>query len=690
MVKLDKYFFVEESKNMKLWRMTKPDQNVCLDILRKTNLSKTVVQILVSRGLTDLNDLNDFFNGDELEDPFCMKDMDKAVEAVNNALQNGEKICVYGDYDCDGVTSTAILYLYLSMMGADVSYYIPQRSEGYGLNKLAIDKIFHGGSTLIITVDNGISAIDEADYIKALDMKLVITDHHQPSETLPNAYAVVDPHRTDCGSKFKELSGAGVALKLIAAMEGDYTAVMEQFCEIAAIGTIADIVSLTGENRIIARQGLEYLKNTENLGLSCLMEKCSLDPNNINSTTVAFTLAPRINAAGRFGSAETALKALVCEDELYEEYSDELIMLNSKRKETEEKILAEITAFIDERPDVLHERVLVLAGSGWHSGVIGIVAAKLLNLFGKPVFLISLNDDGIGVGSARSVDGYSIFGALSACKKTLVKFGGHEKAGGFTVKEENIESFKEELLNYSRQSFETMPKLMVYVDKIIDADELEIENIKSLSVLEPYGEGNKEPVFAIVSATVLSIYSIGKGRHSKITFSYKNKTEEALLFNCPPESLEFSKGDRIDMIANISVNEYNGREKLTIKVLDYHLSGISQKRYFSALDAYEAFKRGEHLEVSYLRAMTPEREELVAVYKTVVAYKSIKYDKLYAVLSKNNINYAKMRICLDVFEDLGLVELSASNQTVNALKATKRVDLDDSYILQSLKNSLLS
>lgn len=675
---------------MKQWKIAKADENICSDILRKTNLSKTSAEILVSRGLTDLNELNDFFNGDELEDPFCIKDMDKAVEAVNRALQSGSKICVYGDYDCDGVTSTAILYSYLEMLGADVIYYIPERSEGYGLNKLAIDKIFHEGVSLIITVDNGISAIDEADYIKALDMELVITDHHQPSDVLPKAYAVVNPHRSDCGSKFKELSGAGVALKLIAAIEGDYSAVMEQFCEISAIGTVADVVSLTGENRIIVRQGLEYLKNTENIGLSCLMEKCSLSPDKINSSTVAFTIAPRINAAGRFGSAETALQALICEDESAEEFSDELILLNSKRKETQDKILAEIMAFIDEYPDVLHERVLVLAGRGWHNGVIGIVAAKLLSIFLKPVFLISLNDDGVGVGSARSVDGYNIFDALSACKNTLLKFGGHEKAGGFTVREEDIESFKESLLDYSKQNFEKMPKLMICADKVIAASELSVENIKSLSVLEPYGEGNREPVFAILSATVLNIYSIGKGKHSRITVNYGGVTEQALFFNSPPASLEFSRGDKIDMLTNISINEYNGKESLTIKVIDYRLSGINQSRYFAAFDAYEAFKRGESLDESYLRAMTPERGELVTVYKTVQELRSAKYDRLFFPLISKNINYAKMRISLDIFEELGLVELSASKQTVTALKATKKVDLDNSYILQALKNSILS
>ncbi|MCD8327590.1 MAG: single-stranded-DNA-specific exonuclease RecJ [Ruminococcus sp.] len=672
---------------MKQWKIAKADEKLCLDLLRRTNLGRTVAEVLVAWGFTDLNVLNDFFNNDELEDPFCVKDMDKAVEAINEAVQSGERICIYGDYDCDGVTSTAILYTYLEMLGADISYYIPERSEGYGLNKSAVDKIYHSGVSLIITVDNGISAIHEAEYIAELGMKLVITDHHQPPEELPDACAVVDPHRSDCPSRFKELSGAGVALKLIAAMEGDYSAVLEQFCEIASIGTIADVVSLTGENRIIVRKGLEYLKNTENYGLSCLMEKSALKPDKITSTAVAFTIAPRINAAGRFGSAETALQALICEDESAEQFSNELVLLNSKRKEAEEKILAEILSFIDENPEVLDERVLVLAGRGWHHGVIGIVAAKLLNIFSKPVFLASFDENGVGVGSVRSMEGYNVFSALNACATQLVKFGGHEKAGGFTVREEKMEAFRDALLEYSKEKYPRMPKLTILADKIISPNELSVENIKTLSVLEPFGEGNSEPVFAMPSAIVKSIYSIGKGKHSKITVSYGGASVQALIFNRSPESLEFNAGDTIDILANVSINEYNGNESLTIKVVDYRLSGISQSKYFAAFDAYEAFKRGEELDKAYLKALTPDRRELVAVYKAIGKIKNVNYDRLYLSLRNENINYAKMRVCLDIFEEKGLATLLASKQAVTLNKATERVDLESSHILQSLRNA---
>ncbi len=671
---------------MKQWIVKKPDENAVEKILKRTNLSKTVAEILTSRGLTELNDLQEFFNSNQLEDPFALIDMDKAADAVNEAAANGDKICIYGDYDCDGVTSTAILYSYLEMMGADVICYIPERSEGYGLNKLAVDKIFHEGVSLIITVDNGISAVDEAEYIASLGMRLVITDHHQPPDILPKAVALVDPHRADCPSKFKELAGVGVALKLIAACEGDYTAAMEEYSALAAIGTVADVVSLTGENRIIVRNGIENLKNTENIGISALMEKCSVLPDRISARTIAFTLAPRINSAGRFGSPITAFNALVSDDEDVEGYADELMVLNSKRKEAEEKITKEILSFIEEYPDVLSERVLVLAGKGWHHGVIGIVAAKLLNIYEKPVFLVSADEDGAATGSARSMEGFNVFSALLACKDTLIRFGGHEKAGGFSLKEDNIEAFRDKLIQYADSNFSDMPVLYLTADKIIRPDELTTDNIKTLSVLEPFGEGNEEPVFLIEGALVKSVNSIGKsGNHVKLSFSYNGITEQALIFFKSVVDLEFSAGDRIDMLVSVSVNEYGGRESLSIRAVDYRISGIDQKKYLNALRAYEAFTRSEKLGKNYIRAITPTRGDFVAVYKTLCALGKTSFDRLYLRLSEAGINYAKMRVSLDVFEEMGLAEINAAKMTAKPLKVTTRVNLENSYILQALK-----
>ena len=670
---------------MKQWIVKKSDDVAVQNIVEKTDLSKTAAKILSARGFNDIESLRDFFDFRELEDPFELIDMDKAADAVNDAVQNGEKICIYGDYDCDGVTATAILYSYLQMMGADVICYIPERSEGYGLNKTAIEKINNENAGLIITVDNGISAFDEAEYIAELGMKLVITDHHRPSDTLPRAIAVVDPHRSDCPSAFKELAGVGVALKLIAACEGDYTAALEEYSALAAIGTVADIVSLTGENRIIVTRGIESIKNTENIGLGALLDKCGISPDKIDSKTISFTLAPRINSAGRFGSAITALNALVSEDEDALEYVDELITLNSKRKEAEAKIYDEILEFIEKNPSVLYERVLVLAGEGWHHGVIGIVAAKLLNIYEKPVFLISVDPDGNATGSVRSVDGFNVFNALAACEDKLIKYGGHEKAGGFSLKSCNIEGFTELLFEYANTEFDEIPPLYLTADTVIRADELTVDNIKSLSVLEPFGEGNSEPVFLIRGAKVANIYSLGKGNHVKISFTYDGITGQAVMFFKRVTELEFSVNDIIDMLVNISVNEYMGKESLSIKVIDYRLSGLDQNKYLNAKRAYERFVCRQKLSDSYLKAMTPTREEFVNVYKTLRALKKTSFDRLYCKLAVYRINFAKMLITLDVFDEMKLAKVDHAKKTAEILKATERVDLNNSKILNALK-----
>lgn len=672
---------------MKLWKINKPDENIVSDVLRRTDLSRTAAEILVSRGIYETDALDEFFNRDELSDPFEIIDMDKAADAINEAVSVGERICIYGDYDCDGVTSSSLLYLYLEMLGADVFCYIPERSEGYGLNTLAIDRIAQQGAELIITVDNGISAIDEAQYIKDLGIKLVITDHHQPGEVLPEAIAVVDPHRADCPSEFKELAGVGVALKLAAACEGgDYSAVFEQFADLAAVGTIADLVSLTGENRIIVSRGLRYLENTENAGLNSLMNKCL--NGSIDSTSVAFGIAPRINAAGRFGSPMTAFKALTADsEEEADEYVDQLISLNNSRRSTEDSIMSEILAFINENPEVLYERVLVLAGRGWHSGVIGIVAAKLLNLFSKPVFLMTVDESGNGIGSARSIDGYNIYEALSACKDILVKYGGHEKAGGFTVRERDIEEFRSRLLDYSKDRFPVMPSQTISVDMIIKPAELTVENIKTLSILPPYGEGNPEPVFAVPGARVTGITPLKGGKHSKITFEYGGVKEQALFFFCSPENLGFAVYDTVDILVNISVNVYAGKESLSIKVIDRRLSGMNQNKYIAAANAYEAYKRGEQLSDSYISAMTPKREELVTVYKELGALRAAGIDCLYSRVAGHGINFAKFKISIDIFEETGLAAVSAADRTVSIKKVKERVDITKSKILTTLKNS---
>ncbi|MGN0601294.1 MAG: single-stranded-DNA-specific exonuclease RecJ [Oscillospiraceae bacterium] len=670
---------------MKKWKVNKPNMHLVSEFSKRCDLNRLVLEIMTSRGIDRFEQVIDFFKGEELSDPFMMIDMQNAVDTISEAVNNFDLICVYGDYDCDGVTATAILYDYLLNIGADVIYYIPQRSEGYGMNVNAVEKLHELGVKLIVTVDNGISAFNEAERIAELGMKLVVTDHHQPGERLPKAEAVVDPHRQDCPSYFKDLSGAGVALKLCAALDdGNYDMIMEQYSDICAVGTIADIVPLNGENRTIVQNGLMYLKNTENFGLNFLMDKSGVDRNRISSSGVAFQIAPRINAAGRFGSPLTAVKALLSEsEEDADNYTDMLVSLNNKRKEAENNIMSEIFTYIDENPQILNQRVLVISGHGWHRGVIGIVSAKMLECFGKPNIVISVDEDGIGRGSARSVHGFSIFKCFSYAEEYLEQFGGHECAGGLTVKESNIQFFTEKVLEYA-DGFEQMPAAELVADKLIMPEDFTVNNIKSLSVMEPFGENNSEPLFAMSGARVDRIFSLSQGKHSKIDVTYGGVKTQVLMFFQSPESLPFGIGDKIDLMVNISINFFAGNETISVKAVDYRIHGVNQDKYFAAKDCYEKYCRGERLPISFLNKINPDRQELVKVYKTIMSLGEVSFDRLYMKLLNPSMNYCKLKLCVDAFSELGLVKFIPSSQKVVIMPVKTRVDIESSEVLKKL------
>lgn len=670
---------------MKYWEILKPDENKVNDILKKTDLTRLCAEVLVSRGMDNTETLYDFFNNDDISDPFLIKDMQIAVEVITEAIESGELICVYGDYDCDGVTSTALLVNYLEYSGANVMFYIPERSDGYGLNKESIDILNEKGVKLIVTVDNGISAVEEAEYINSLDIKLVITDHHQQGDTLPNALAVVDPHRKTCSSPFKDLSGVGVVFKLCAALEGDFNIISEQYSDIVAIGTVADIVPLKGENRVLVRRGLENLKNTENLGLSYLIQASGLNIENINSSSISFMLAPRINAAGRFGSATIALKALLCEDESAKFAVDELVVLNNQRRETENMILKDILTLINEKPELLNKRVIVLCGRNWHPGVIGILSSRIMELYSKPNFIISFDDNGVGRGSARSCEGFNVFKCLEYAKDTLLKYGGHKFAGGLTVNFDRIDEFIHKIDEYTIKE-KVSPRQKLVADKLFTHEDLKIKEIEGLSILEPFGEGNKSPIFAIENAVVKKIIPLSEGVHSKIMFDYDGVTETALLFRKKTVDLAFNVGDKIDMIVNTEINIYNNKKQLSIKVIDYRISGMSQDKYFNAKDAYESYKRGEEVPQNIKHRVVPNRDELIRIYKYIKSVQKIAIDKMYMRFISDSMNYFKLRVIIDIFDELGLVRYIPATQQVKYVEVSKKLDLDDSKVLKNIKS----
>ena len=676
---------------MNQWSIREADAAVISDIVRRTDLSKTAASVLVARGYNSVDEIADFLEEQELSSPYLIRDMQAAAEYILESVDEGKKICVYGDYDCDGIMATFMLYSYLSLPGADVTYYIPEREEGYGLNEDRIRKIAEDGTELIITVDNGIASVKEAELIKELGMSLVVTDHHQPSDELPDAVAVVDPHRSDCHSPYKNLCGAGVVLKLIAAMEGgEYDVALEQFGEYAALATIADVMKLDGENKYIVRRGIEYLKNTENCGLTALMKEVKLSPEKITSTSVAFNINPKINVAGRIASSTKAMELLLSEDDdEATEIAKEIIEYVSERKRYETEALSEIEEKINSNPEILNDRVLVFYGNNWHHGVSGLVAAKITDKYGKPSCILSVSE-GMARGSARSVQGFSIFEALSSCADLYEKFGGHTGACGFSLKEERIDEFIKRVNLYAKENYSIMPKPVIEIDKHLEVEDTTIPAINSLSVLEPFGEGNPKPLF-LATDVVIEEKELFSEKHLKMKLSYKNASFYTKLWNTIPDEFPFGVGDRIDIVLSLDINEWNGRETVEYSIKDYKKSGLSQQKYINAKHYYETYRLGEKLSPELRPIIVPDRDDFVAVYTALATYTGLfgrgkNMEALFSEVYSEKLNYFKFRIILDCFEELSLVKTDYAKEIVSLIKTERKVDLESAEALKKIKS----
>lgn len=673
---------------MKKWSVGKPDRNIISQLILKCGISSLAAAVLAAKGYSSPETVFQHFNVDQLSDPFMIKDMQKASDTINMAIDNEDKICIYGDYDCDGIMSTVMLYSFLSETGADVLYYIPERTEGYGLNENTVRKLSDNSVKLIITVDNGISAINEAELIYELGMKLVVTDHHQPGESLPRAEAVVDPHRNDCFSPFKYLCGAGVVLKLIAALDGgDYTMALEQFGDLAAIATIADIVNITGENRFIVSYGMQLIENTDRPSVDALKEVCGLSEKKIDSYSIGFGLSPRINAAGRFGSPKTAAELFLCEDpDIARKYASDLDELNTKRKKNEELIMSDIYAMIDKNPMLIRTRTIFLCGKNWHHGVIGIIAARIMEQFGKPVFIAS-EENGEIRGSARSFGDFSIFNALNFCKDTLEKFGGHPGAGGFTIKPDRIHDFCILLEKYALEYHKNMPVLTINADSPVTPAELTVPNVNGLKLLEPFGNGNEKPLFFMENAIITGITPLSHGAHSKLKLKFGFLQTDALFFRTPPEKLNVTNGDVCDIIVTLDVNNFRSKENISIIIKDIRLHGTEQNKYFAANSAFECFIRNEQLPKNYYPSMYPLYDEAKMIYVSIPD-NGIHEDSLYLKCSRSGLNYCKFRISLEAMRQLGLINVSSSDGCVTKVRVNAKTDLFSAPILVSLKNKL--
>lgn len=560
---------------IKKWKFYNSDEKLVDEICERYNLNKVIGKIIVNRHVVNDEDVRIFITPtrDDFHDPFLFKGMDIAVERIIKAINNKEKILIYGDYDVDGITSTTVLKKYLMDRGISVDTYIPNRlHEGYGLNKNAIDTIKERNIDLIITVDCGISAIEEVDYAVSLGMDVIVTDHHEVGEKLPNALAVIDAKRKDNTYPFRSLAGVGVVFKLIQALSIKLEIKPEEYLkylDLVCVGTISDIVPLEGENRTIAKLGLMLIKVTRNLGLRELIKSSGYKE--IDSNTISFGVAPRINACGRMGHEEKSLKLFLAEDlESATKITKELNEYNTLRQSTEKAIYEEAIQEID-RNHLDEKNSIVLGGKGWHHGVIGIVSSKVTDKYYKPSILLSFEDD-IAKGSGRSVPGFDLYEGLTKCEDLLEKYGGHSMAVGLTLKKENLEKFKERFEQIAKEKNikELVP--IIYIDDELKLKDINMDLVKGLSILEPFGEANKVPLFLIRNLKIDSIRALSEGRHLKLTLRDENFVINAIGFELGYLAEEYRIGDRIDVVGTLEINSFNGFRSIQINMKDIRKS----------------------------------------------------------------------------------------------------------------------
>lgn len=644
------------------------------------------------RGLDDAAHLREFLGeGEPLSDPFLLKDMDKAAARITRAVDNMEKIAVYGDYDADGVTSTAMLYSYLETRGADVIFYIPQREgEGYGMNIGAVEYLKEQGVSLIVTVDNGISSVQEVARANELGIDVVVTDHHRPQEILPDAVAVVDAYRPDDTSPYKHFSGVGIAFKLLMALEdgaGDVEDLLEAYSDLAAIGTIGDIVPLTGENRTLIRAGLERLSQSDRPGVQALLENAGIAGKALTSTNVAFTLVPRINATGRMGAPERAVRLLISGyEEEAEVLSEEICADNEERRRVEAEIAE--AAFADiEAKGYMKDRVVVVDGENWHHGVIGIVASRVTERCGKPCMIISRGETE-AKGSGRSIEGFSLFEAICACGDLLIKFGGHPMAAGITLKPENIEAFRRRINQYAAEYFPQMPTQTVTLDCKLNPAALSVSMAQSLTQLEPFGNGNPQPVFGLFNMELSNVTSVGSGGHLRLTLEKNGAVITAMRFNTKPEELPYHIGDKIDLAVQLEAREFRGQPSLTVIVRDMKFAAFNTEKNIASLASFEKWQRGEVLSAEDKNRLYPDRACLAAIYRALRTVNGKETDQVRFVSQfGKDMTLGLFKTALLVFEERGLVHSEIADDTFTAtlIETSGKTDITRSPVLLALQ-----
>ena len=713
-----------EKLKKKKWviRANQADRDAVDNIAISLGCSLPLATLIYNRGYKDKDSALAFVQKSQeiLHDPFLLNDMALAVDTIINAIKCGDKITIYGDYDVDGVTSVSILYLYLKNKGADVNYYIPSRmTDGYGVSKSAIDTLNENGTRLIITVDTGVTAIEEIKYARALGLDVVVTDHHECAENLPTGVAIINPKRKDTTYPFQSLAGVGVVFKLLCAIEKVYSSctltdatrkIAYEYSDLTAIGTIADVMPVIDENRIITALGLQRVESTSRVGLSALVQYCRSGEGKAQKTTrikkissgfVGFTLAPRINAAGRLYTADTSVELFLAEKENEAERLAEQLCEINRERQIQENNIAESAFLQVEEKGYIGKSIMVLDSTHWHHGVVGIVSSRVSDRFGVPSILISFegnsdpyDPEAIGKGSGRSVGGMNLVNALNSCADLLEKYGGHELAAGLSIKRKNLPEFKKRIEKYAEECFKKQPpEHHLEIDCELDFSKLSTELVKEFSALEPYGVSNPTPVFYSQGLLITGITPVGMNRHLKLTLENGKRRITAMLFSTSPQEFEFSYGDEVDIAYNLEINEFNGTETVQINLKDIRLSQKTVDYENDCENQYKLIKAGESsLNSDYI---IPSRAQFETVYKHLQNYarmgrEEYRYSKLVSDLTLNNIeiNYFQLKTIIKVFIELNIVsieELDDFSFNFKFLPNKNKANLEKSNILKKLK-----
>lgn len=682
----------------KRW-VIEPDRQPASDAWRVYGYKPLAAQVLAARGIVPENAAQYLDCGlTGLYDPLLMTDLQTAVDFLQEAVAQKEPIVVYGDYDVDGVTSTYILMDYLQSKHAVCSYYIPNRlQEGYGLTEPVIRKLSQQGAKLLITVDCGITAAKEIELANRLGMKTIVTDHHECHGELPPADAIVDYKRSDCAYPFAHLAGVGVVFKLLCALEGDTERILRRYAEFIALGTIADVMPLVQENRIIVAAGLRQMAQTNNVGLRTLLRQAGMEHKKISSASVSFVLAPRLNAAGRMGCPELAVDLLLTKDEtIAQSLTQTLCEQNKQRQIEENKILEEVSARLRREYNPLKDKMIVLAGRGWHQGVLGIVCSRLCDRYHHPVILISVDENGNGNGSGRSIRGFHLFQALASCSDLLERYGGHELAVGLTVSAHCIPALRQRLYTLAQQINNTALVPQLHIDGMIAPEHMTLEHMRGLSILEPYGVGNEEPVFCMQNMLVEEITPISSDHHVRLTLKKDNKSWTAIWFGVGAGGLRFVEGNIVDAAFHLEQCERHGKKSVLLSICDIRLSSCEQLADQKLLNIYHTYMTDGPLTAKQARILLPDRADLVAVWRHIIcraeggqlSVPDSALSRRVAWESRRDINIGKLFVCLDIFSESGLISYHFKERMLHILLKPYqgKANISGSVVLATLQS----